>query len=251
VINLTRSKIIHSKEKEMKEMKESTKPSLVRRKLVQSVWMAPIVSSVVLPAHAQTSPDPVTTITGDTLPTSFTEPGTYSFTVGQGVTSIQVEMSGAGGGGGGSRAGNAAAGGDGELVNSAIAVTPGQVLSIVVGLGGTGGLEYNSSNPIPQGGYGGEGGGLSSVDALLASGGGGGGGEGDITPGTGATDGTPGGGPAGGAGGSAGAFAFTLSPGPGQPGGAGGGASGGAGGPAGNDPGNPGVVGGNGYVNLS
>jgi hypothetical protein len=52
VINLTRSKIIHSKEK---EMKESTKPSLVRRKLVQSVWTAPIVSSVVLPAHAQTS----------------------------------------------------------------------------------------------------------------------------------------------------------------------------------------------------
>ncbi|MFT5275048.1 MAG: hypothetical protein ACI9J2_001583 [Saprospiraceae bacterium] len=60
VINLTRSKIIHSKEKEMKEMKESTKPSLVRRKLVQSVWTAPIVSSVVLPAHAQTSPIPPT-----------------------------------------------------------------------------------------------------------------------------------------------------------------------------------------------
>ena len=152
-------------------------------------WTKPIVNSVLLPAHALTSADT------DSLPVAFSAPGGSTFTVGEGVTTINVEMSGGGGGSGGSYAGTGGAGGDGELIRSTITVVPGDVLTITVGAGGAGGAAHIGT-PGHTPATGGGGGGLSSVGALLASGGGGGGGEGP-----GGTAGGDGEGPNGGAGG--------------------------------------------------
>ncbi len=109
---------------------------------------------------------------------TYTAPGTYVFTVPAGVTSIAVEAEGGGGGGGSGGSatssqftflGNTtqttatgAAGGDGahgELVTQAIAVTPGEVITVVVGAGGAGGEASNSWFPveIAEGGAGGAG----------------------------------------------------------------------------------------------
>ena len=73
-------------------------------------------------------------------------PGTYTYTVPAGVTELVVECWGAGGGGsaaigmketGGRGAG--AGGGGGAHAHSVISVSPGQVLTLVVGAGGAGG----------------------------------------------------------------------------------------------------------------
>ncbi len=117
--------------------------------------------------------------------TTFSTPGTYSWTVPAGVTTITFEV--AGGGGGGGR--GTATGGHGAIVSSTLSVAPGQVLSLVVGGGG-------------GHGGGGGGGGASSLDdsagALVVAGGGGGGGGQGQTSGTGA--GGDGGTPSGAAG---------------------------------------------------
>ena len=65
----------------------------------------------------------------------FTTPGTYDWTVPEGVTSVSAVC--VGGGASGSYYGNGSAGGGGGLrYRNNIAVTPGQVIQIVVGAGG-------------------------------------------------------------------------------------------------------------------
>ncbi len=114
-----------------------------------------------------------------------------SYTVPAGVTSITVKMWGAGGGGGyfgGWAAGFS--GGAGGFTQGVIAVTGGQVLTVMVGGGGLGGNTANNANSYGGGSrscnggtdcrYGGQGGGRSAirvggVDILTAGGGGGGG----------------------------------------------------------------------------
>ncbi|MFH1725561.1 MAG: Ig-like domain-containing protein [Elusimicrobiota bacterium] len=104
------------------------------------------------------------------------------FTVPGGVVSVTVTMWGAAGGGTGAR------GGAGGYSKGTIAVTPGEVLTIIVGGGGTV-QSYNAPGGWPNGGrggstrggyYGAGGGGRSSVvrgsDDLIVAGGGGGGG---------------------------------------------------------------------------
>jgi len=72
----------------------------------------------------------------------FNTPGTYSWTVPTGVTSISV--AGIGGGGGGSQKSAGGSGGGGGLVSysNSIAVTPGTTCTIVVGGGGATGGSY-------------------------------------------------------------------------------------------------------------
>jgi len=72
----------------------------------------------------------------------FNTPGTYSWTVPAGVTSISV--AGIGGGGGGSQKSAGGSGGGGGLVgySNSIAVTPGTTCTIVVGSGGATGGSY-------------------------------------------------------------------------------------------------------------
>jgi hypothetical protein len=179
---------------------------------------------------------------------SFTTPGSYTWTVPAGLTSISVVATGGGGGGGGLSGTIAGyAGGSGAIVTGTLSVTPGQVLNLVVGGGGQSG----SNGPPDCCGYlfgaAGGGGGSSNVDAstdpqilavypeIIAGGGGGGG----VDGGSGNTGGF--GGDAGGAGGAGDAGANGNLIGASGPGG--GGASGGIGGAAGSS---PGLSGGNG-----
>ncbi len=74
--------------------------------------------------------------------TSYATPGSYSWVVPAGVTSVNVEVWGAGGGGGIGAATNGAStggggGGSGGYSKSVISVTPGQTYTVVVGAGGT------------------------------------------------------------------------------------------------------------------
>lgn len=70
----------------------------------------------------------------------YTTPGTYTFTVPQGVTSIEASGVGGGGGGGFGRSGNKPGGGGAGAgtCSRIITVTPGEVLTVVVGFGGRG-----------------------------------------------------------------------------------------------------------------
>lgn len=87
-------------------------------------------------------------------------PGTYSWTVPAGVTVIEIELWGGGGSGAGGQQGYG--GGPGGYSKGAFAVTPGQVLPIIVGAGGA-----------PSSGDSGNYGGTTSVGALIYGNGGG------------------------------------------------------------------------------
>jgi hypothetical protein len=167
---------------------------------------------------------------------SFTTPGSYTWTVPDGLTSITVVATGGGGGGGGISGSSAGQpGGAGAVVTSTVSVTPDQVLNLVVGGGGGAG----ANGPFVGGpsyyfGAGGGGGGSSDVAAgsnqqVIAGGGGGGG---SYAGGAGGNAGGTGG--AGGNGGGASAFGST----------GGGGGSGGIGGVAGSGCNGPSCLGG-------
>lgn len=113
------------------------------------------------------SPDP-----GD-FPVSFNG-GVYTWTVPTGVTSIIASVWGSGGGGGNQSASPALKGGAGGYVKGTIAVSPGETLTIVVGIGGItpgngGGASYIYKSGVMLG-AGGGGGGATGFGA--ASGGG-------------------------------------------------------------------------------
>ena len=117
---------------------------------------------------------------------SWTTPGTYSYIVPAGVTSITATVKGGGGGGGlNDSEGNQAPGTNGNLVTTVIPVTPGSTLTIYVSSGGyvdanytdggAGGSGYHAGSPGSNGegdggeyAYGGSGGGGSSAITLAA-----------------------------------------------------------------------------------
>ena len=113
----------------------------------------------------------------------FTSVGTTTWTVPVGVTSITAVCVGGGGGasGGSSASDGGTGGGGGGLAYGSTSVTPGDVLYIRVGAGGTGGRSYNYDNAFSQGSAGNPGQssyiktGSHSGTALLEGGGGGGG----------------------------------------------------------------------------
>jgi hypothetical protein len=158
---------------------------------------------------------------------SYTTPGSYIWTVPDGVTSIQMVVTGGGGGSSGSNGGN------GGVVTATLSVTAGDTLALDVGGGGGSGV--------------GGGGGSSNVNAgsanqIIAGGGGGSGGGagGDSTGGDGGGPGTSGGGngnagnPTAGLGGTGGTGGAGGPSGLGPVGAAGGNGNGGAGGTGGN-----------------
>jgi hypothetical protein len=109
----------------------------------------------------------------------FTSPGSHTFAVPEGVTSISVKAWGAGGGGGG--AGQVAypgAGGGGGFAQGTITVTPNETLNILVGGGGEGGSGADCSHCVGGGGGGGGHSGVlrGATELIIAAGGGGGGG---------------------------------------------------------------------------
>jgi hypothetical protein len=84
--------------------------------------------------------------------------GTTTWQCPDGVTSISVEMWGAGGGGGGTSANSNKAGGGGAggsyVKNTIITVTPGTIYNLTIGAGGNG-VAGNNNLPVPVGGNGG------------------------------------------------------------------------------------------------
>lgn len=137
---------------------------------------------------------------------SWSTPGTYSWTAPSDVHSVNLEVVGGGGGGGAGGNDNTGAqggwGGRGCYVSQTVSVTPNTTYSIIVGGGGNGGGHstamgscssasggYNGgSNGLVAGGSGGGcgggGGGGSKFDSYVMGGGGGGGGGGYITNGS-------------------------------------------------------------------
>lgn len=85
--------------------------------------------------------------------TTFTNPGTWTWTAPAGVTSVTVEAWG-GGGGGGRATGNPARGGGGaggQYAKRVVSVTPGQSYTVVVGAGGAGGSSSTGGNGMAGG----------------------------------------------------------------------------------------------------
>jgi hypothetical protein len=82
----------------------------------------------------------------------FKTPGTYSWTVPNGVTLIWVTIVGGGGGGGGGSSSSSGGyggggGGGGIIYHLPLKVSPGKTLTITVGAGGNGGaVDYNGAN---------------------------------------------------------------------------------------------------------
>lgn len=108
----------------------------------------------------------------------FTSAGSTTLTIPDGIHEIYVTLVGAGGGGGGGQTTSGATpriggggGASGGVVKSWLSVTPGQVLNITVGAGGTGGA--HSTSPT-VGHDGNDGGGSLIVGILVAQGGKGG-----------------------------------------------------------------------------
>jgi hypothetical protein len=109
----------------------------------------------------------------------YRSPGSYSFTVPSGVTSIQVEVAGAGGGAGvgqtvpdglgyptwmmGIRTGGS--GGAGGRVQATLAVQPGDIITMVVADSGKGGTYHPFYEPLPGAGAGGSGSGSGGTTA--------------------------------------------------------------------------------------
>jgi hypothetical protein len=109
---------------------------------------------------------------------TFDAPGTYTWTVPFGVSSVQIVATGGGGGGGGnSRAGidfNGGAGGAGAVVTSTLAVAAGEEFILTVG--GAGGAGMSSLDGCGSGGGGGGSSNVISTAVRIIAGGGGGGG---------------------------------------------------------------------------
>jgi hypothetical protein len=113
---------------------------------------------------------------------TFTAPGTALFTVPAGYTTLNVTTVGGGGGGGGHKDGGdghqGGIGGSGGYSTQTISVTPGQVLSVVVGSGGASGSYDGIFNPLNSNRYTGGRGGTSRItgfETTIATGGWGGG----------------------------------------------------------------------------
>lgn len=143
---------------------------------------------VVMWANPNTTGSPVLVSGGGANQTvSFTTAGAHTWVVPAGVTSMDIEVIGAGGGGSGSynTQGGNAGGGGGYFYRANIAVAPGQSYSMSVGAGGTKGLSFGSGT---------DGAATSFAGTYVANGGTGGtinGGGG--APGTGGTAAGPGG----------------------------------------------------------
>lgn len=121
----------------------------------------------------------------DSGTTAFNSPGTYTWKVPPGVHQITVDMTGGGGGGGGSSevgsgGGGGGGGSGGYYKDSVMAVTPGEMLTIHVGPGGSGAPYVGRTSSAPGGAQGGASSINGSKGSLVATGGaGGGGGTGD------------------------------------------------------------------------
>ncbi len=114
-------------------MKKQLRRTLLKSLGIGSVWTTPTISSVILPAHAETS-------IVSPVDEAFGSAGTAQFTVPDGITQLKITVNGAGGGTANYLAKNAPMrGGNGEQLVQTVAAVPGDTLSITVGGGGQNG----------------------------------------------------------------------------------------------------------------
>jgi hypothetical protein len=154
-------------------------------------WFRPLVELIVVPVHAQTSGDPETPTTPPTGSVKFVysealNNRVQTFAVPAGVTRLTVEVIGGKGGGGGGgggvgtgiTGGNGGNGWEGQRELTTILVTPGETLTIQLGLGGAPGNPgiVTPGLALGAGGAGGAGNpsGADGGDGGLGAGGGGG-----------------------------------------------------------------------------
>ncbi|MFA7121387.1 MAG: DUF2341 domain-containing protein, partial [Bacilli bacterium] len=135
-----------------------------------AVWLEGATGGGVLEVHYG-NPSATTTSDPAVLPTVYTETGSHTYTVPAGVSSVAVLIVGGGGGGAG-RDVSGGGGAGGLIFRPGYTVTPGSTLTVDVGAGGAGGVDY-AATPIPNSS--GENGGNSTFGDLTALGGGGGG----------------------------------------------------------------------------
>lgn len=212
----------------MKEPRNSQDDGRIKRRTIvaAAAWTAPVIATAVAAPFAAASTCSNPTVFSALLPTAngvtSTAGRTTTFTVPAGVTRIEYEVTG--GAGGGRNA--TRAGGPGARAIGKLAVTPGTVLTLIVGQGGAsapvnsqaaavaggqghgnGGGSGPSGTNVFQGGSGGGGSAiLVGASTVVIAGGGGGAGSGVIFPGgnqtqftpIGSTASIPGGGAAGG-----------------------------------------------------
>jgi uncharacterized repeat protein (TIGR01451 family) len=170
------------------------------RRHFTSVWRTAFVvlAAILIPGMASAQVSPTTT---------FSTAGNWTYTVPAGVFFVSVRAAGAGGGGGGADANGAGgAGGAGAAITLTLRVTPGQILSGVVGGGGgtgfTGGFVVQCAGGGTASAFGGGGAGAHSNCASGGySGAGGAGGGGSTVALAGAIAGQAGGGGGGSGGG--------------------------------------------------
>ena len=117
------------------------------------------------------NPTAATTSDPSALPTVYTETGSHTYTVPDGVSSVAVLIVGGGGGGAG-RDVSGGGGAGGLIFRPAYTVTPGSTLSVYVGAGGSGGVDTGSNPILDSTGENGE---STTFGDLIALGGGGGG----------------------------------------------------------------------------
>jgi hypothetical protein len=111
--------------------------------------------------------------------TNYTIPGTYQYTIPNGVTQLMASVKGGAGGGGGADSNAGASGYDSAGVSGYVNVIAGQTYTILVGGGGGKGINNQSNiqgggGGISTGGYSGGTGGASGSSGTSGSGGGGG-----------------------------------------------------------------------------
>lgn len=144
---------------------------------VPANWTRPVVESVLLPAHAQTTAASCEEASGAN-PREFLSPGVFSFVVPAGVTVVEIEARGADGGFGSSGDfGTGGVPGAGATVFAqAMPVTPCETLTVCVGEAGNDGAEGGGSGGASGCGFDGGEGGNSVADGGTLTGAGGGGG---------------------------------------------------------------------------
>ncbi len=180
-------------------MNSTIRRSILKTIGIGSAWSTPIVSSVMLPAHAATTDD---VAVDNTVNEEYTlAGGPHKLIVPEGITQLKITVNGAGGGTANVKKQKNSTGGNGGQQTQIVTTAPGDTLEITVGGGGQDGTAGSKNSKgkrkaIPGAGgtpgnglgatsWGGGGGGMSEVKntstsiTVRAPGGGGGSGADD------------------------------------------------------------------------
>ncbi|MCP3953164.1 MAG: hypothetical protein GY697_13240 [Desulfobacterales bacterium] len=153
-------------------MNSTIRRSILKTIGIGSAWSTPIVSSVMLPAHAATTDDVI-------VDKEYLSAGSYQLIVPEGITQLSITVNGAGGGTANTKQSKKTrTGGNGGQQTQTVTTAPGHTLEITVGGGGQDGYadspnKNGKRRAIP--GAGGTPAGIDGGEDAFSWGGGGGG----------------------------------------------------------------------------